>query len=325
MGGNHKKYLVILYVGIFLALLPLFFRKYSESGSNYENRINRYFAGLIPDTVFFCNQPLQHVSWNVKKIIEEEFLRHVEKNKVWQLQYQRCKFWEKYIRGILRELSLPEDLFYVCVAESKCSNVFSPKGAGGFWQLVPFTAQNFGLRVDSCVDERLHPLKATRAAGKYFLFLHKELNDWPRVVMAYNTGLDKMLRLMKMQGTGRVDSIRTVRESRNFLYRVISLKYLFEQPERFNVKWNYKQWSDFNVITGKNIRKKQKKNMNISNKEIMAMNPWIFCESELLSDKNEIFLFPAKNISPSYYFGVFSNSSSELNTEDTLIKTADSL
>jgi hypothetical protein len=65
--------------------------------------------------------------------------------------------------------------------------------------------------------------------------------------------------------------------------------------------------------------------MNISNKEIMAMNPWIFCESELLSDKNEIFLFPAKNISPSYYFGVFSNSSSELNTEDTLIKTADSL
>ena len=69
----------------------------------------------------------------------------------------------------LRRRRCPRDFKYLAVIESGLENVRSPKGAKGFWQLMPGTAKEYGLEVNSNVDERYHIEKSTRVACKYLL------------------------------------------------------------------------------------------------------------------------------------------------------------
>ena len=58
----------------------------------------------------------------------------------------------------------------------------------GLWQFMLPTAKRYGLTVNSLVDERRDPYKATHAAAKYLRELYKIFNDWSLVIAAYNCG-----------------------------------------------------------------------------------------------------------------------------------------
>lgn len=85
---------------------------------------------------------------------------------------------------------LPKALKYLPIVESALrAEVKSKAGAAGLWQFVPVAARYFDLEVNSVVDERLDPYRATEAAVKMLDFLYRELGDWPLVLAAYNCGL----------------------------------------------------------------------------------------------------------------------------------------
>jgi membrane-bound lytic murein transglycosylase D len=67
-----------------------------------------------------------------------------------------------------------------------------PQHAAGVWQFVPQTARNFGLRVDTTIDERLDVKKATDAACRYLGALFLRFQDWELSVLAYNAGENKV-------------------------------------------------------------------------------------------------------------------------------------
>lgn len=84
---------------------------------------------------------------------------------------------------------VPKNLIWLGLVESGFRpHARSPKQAVGMWQLIPSTAERFGLRVSGNLDDRLDPMMSARAAARYLKFLHDRFQDWPLSLAAYNAG-----------------------------------------------------------------------------------------------------------------------------------------
>jgi membrane-bound lytic murein transglycosylase D len=101
------------------------------------------------------------------------------------------------IQKILAEQGLPQDLAYIAMIESGfSSNATSAARAVGPWQFIPETAERFGLQVNWWLDERRNLEKSTRAAAKYFKYLNSLFGSWYLSAAAYNTGENRIIRLI---------------------------------------------------------------------------------------------------------------------------------
>src|SRR5690606_35056043 len=85
------------------------------------------------------------------------------------------------------------------LVESGLKSGVSPKGAAGFWQFMPQTARDFGLKVNDEVDERNNIHKSTVAAAKYLKSLYREFNSWTLAAAAYNIGEGRLKRQIYQQ------------------------------------------------------------------------------------------------------------------------------
>ncbi len=179
---------------------------------------------------------------------------------------------------------MPEDFKYLAVIESHLSNVYSPAGAAGFWQLIPNSAVNFGLVVNSTVDERLHVQKATRAACKLILQAYKVFNNWTLCAAAYNRGINGILRAMKDQKTRDYHTLLLNPETGAFVYRIIAYKTLLTNPSHFGIhkkslrllpKINYKK-----IKVDSSIRDLSKfaSHLKIDLQTLRDHNPWLISD-----------------------------------------------
>jgi membrane-bound lytic murein transglycosylase D len=99
------------------------------------------------------------------------------------------------IRDRLAAADLPTDLGYLALIESGFRNTaVSRKGAVGMWQFMPGTARAYGLRVDSRVDERRDPIKATDAAVRHLQDLRDQFGSIYLAAAAFNAGAGRVSR-----------------------------------------------------------------------------------------------------------------------------------
>ncbi len=121
--------------------------------------------------------------------------------------YKRSGLYRPMILEELRREGLPEQLSWIPLIES----AFKPRAlsrarALGMWQFIRSTGYRYGLKQDKYVDERMDPVKATRAAIQYMIELHQMFGDWTTAIAAYNCGEAAVQRVIRYQKIDYFDS-----------------------------------------------------------------------------------------------------------------------
>lgn len=134
------------------------------------------------------------------------------------------------IEAKIKELGLPDDLKYLTVVESMLDpKAVSNAGAKGMWQLMPFIAEDYDLRMDDLTDERFHIEKSAEAGLKYLKKLHDRFGNWELALAAYNCGANRVRKTLKQSGKKTYWGIRHLlpRQTREFVPKLVAVKYLF--------------------------------------------------------------------------------------------------
>jgi membrane-bound lytic murein transglycosylase D len=143
--------------------------------------------------------------------------------------------------------NVPLEIKYLAVVESALNpKAVSKMGATGLWQFMYGTGKQYDLKIDSYIDERSDPLKATAAASEYMTKMFKIFGDWELVLASYNSGPGNVTKAIRRSG-GKTKywDIRSFlpKETQGYVPAFIATMYLFEyhkehgiNPERAVVK-----------------------------------------------------------------------------------------
>lgn len=154
-----------------------------------------------------------------------------------------AQYYFPMIEEELLKAGLPVELRAMAIIESALqATVVSRAGASGLWQFMPVTARAYGLEVNSMVDERFDPYKATKAACKYMKDLYKMYNDWSLAIAAYNCGPGNVNKALARAG-GNPQSFWDVywylpSETRGYVPAFIAANYAYAYHQAHNITYS---------------------------------------------------------------------------------------
>jgi membrane-bound lytic murein transglycosylase D len=141
------------------------------------------------------------------------------------------------MKQTFKRAGLPEDLVYLALIESGFNlRARSRARAVGPWQFMKATGKRYGLRVDSWIDERRDPIRATEAAANYLKDLYLMFESWYLAASAYNAGEYKILRAideLKTNNYWRISETRAIRrETKDYIPKLIAAAIIAKNPAR---------------------------------------------------------------------------------------------
>ncbi len=174
-----------------------------------------------------------------------------------------------FIDNIFSQYGLPKELKYLAVIESNLnSNALSWVGARGPWQFMSYTAKDYGLQVNSFVDERVDYYKSTNAAARYLLTLYKDLKDWLLVIAAYNGGPGRVYSAIRQSGSRNFWALQYYlpTESRNHVKKFIATHFIMESGD------NSTGTLDYSTLKGSNAFKSNVSAEDAANTEVLNIS-----------------------------------------------------
>ena len=154
----------------------------------------------LPDNVSFAGEKMPLENFDTRESLDREILTSAYRHSSTIMIIKRANRYLPVIEKILKENNIPDDLKYLVAAESEFSNVVSPSGATGFWQILAATGMEEGMEINNVVDERYHLEKSTEFACRYFRKSYEKYGNWTLAAASYNGGraaIDEQIAIQK--------------------------------------------------------------------------------------------------------------------------------
>lgn len=236
----------------------------------------------IPDKLEFAGEKVPMEYFDVRESLDRELLSTVYFHSQTIRYLKSMPRYFSIIEPILKANGVPEDFKYLCVAESGFDiRALSPAKAAGFWQLLESVAKENGLEVNNEVDERYHIEKATAVACRVFKSAYQKYGSWALVAAAYNGGRAGLDQKIAQQKVKNYYDMQFVEETSRYVFRILALKLVMEDPERYGFKVDEKD--RYPIIETKNVEVKSSIadfpawsiNKGINFKILKMFNPWL--------------------------------------------------
>lgn len=150
------------------------------------------------------------------------------------------QFYFPQFEESLSAQNIPLEIKYLAVVESALNpRAVSRVGATGLWQFMYQTGKQYDLDINSYVDERSDPLKASNAATQYMKNMYAIFGDWDLVLASYNSGPGNVAKAIRRSG-GKQNywNIRKYlpKETQGYLPAFLATMYIFEYHKEHGIK-----------------------------------------------------------------------------------------
>lgn len=235
----------------------------------------------VPSQVNFAGELMQLDEDDLMERMDKELLV----NTYWQsntlLMMKRANKFFPQIERILKEEEVPDDFKYLALIESGLENLRSPAGAKGFWQILRTTGREYGLEVNSNVDERYNIELSTRMACAYLKKAKERLGSWTLAAASYNRGIAGINRILKKQQTNNYYDLLLGTETKRYMFRILAVKEIMQAPERYGFfvedaqLYSPLEYRTVAVDTAITNIARFSKQMGVNYKTMKIYNPWL--------------------------------------------------
>ena len=194
-----------------------------------------FTAIKIPDKVSFAGEEMPLNQFDVREALDRELLSNAYFHSQTIRYIKLAPRYFPVIEPILKEKGIPDDFKYLAMAESGLNpRAVSPAGAVGFWQFLSGSAKEYGLEVNTEVDERYHVEKSTYAFCAYLRESYNKYGSWTLAAASYNGGMARVQKQMIRQKMQNYYDLLFAEETQRYVFRITALKLVLENPKRYN-------------------------------------------------------------------------------------------
>lgn len=204
----------------------------------------------------------EDIAYDLSSDVLKERLKHLDAKSLFKIEYnetlenviknflkKRSKSFERLMalseyyfpmfEESLAKYNVPLEMKYLAIVESALNpKARSRVGATGLWQFMYPTGKQYGLEVNSFVDERSDPLKSTDAAAKYLSELYDVFGNWELVLASYNYGPGNVSKAIRRSG-GETNywKIRKnlPKETQGYVPAFLATMYIYEYYKQHNI------------------------------------------------------------------------------------------
>lgn len=207
-----------------------------NSGQTIQNGEQVAVIPELPSKISFAGEEVPLKYFDVRESLQREMTVITYWHSSMILIFQNDNRYRREIMKILKDEGVPEDFYYLGIAESGLQPVSSYAGACGYWQFLAATAKEYGLIVDDEADERYNIEKSTRAAAAYFKKAYAELGSWTLAAASYNIGLANVKYRKKIQFQNNYYDMQFPEETGRYVFRALAFKTIMNDPEKYGFK-----------------------------------------------------------------------------------------
>jgi membrane-bound lytic murein transglycosylase D len=190
----------------------------------------------LPEVVTFAGEKMPLDNFDTKESLEREILTSAYRHSSTILIIMRANRYLPVIERILRKNNVPDDFKYLVAAESEYSNMVSPAGATGFWQIMPETGKEEGMEINTVVDERYDVEKSTQFACEYFLKSYEKFGNWTLAAASYDGGRAGIDEQIDIQHQHNYYDLLLSEETARYIFRVVAYKLIISDPENYGFR-----------------------------------------------------------------------------------------
>jgi len=235
----------------------------------------------LPDTLDFAGERVPVENFDTRESLEREIIMTAYRHGSTIMIIKRAPRYFPVIEKILKENGIPDDFKYVAVAESELSNMVSPAGAVGFWQILSGTGRESGLEINNEVDERYHLEKSTEVACNYIKKSYERYGSWTLAAASYNGGRNALDEQISIQKQTNYYDLLLAEETARYIFRILAYKIIMNNPAEYGFEIDKEElypplrYTEVKVDTAINDFSRFAAHFGTNYKILKFFNPWL--------------------------------------------------